>query len=219
MGKTSSQPSFPPTGEMSLAVAAGVSQVQETAQFPDEKRWFVSLVMHNTEKSCRRRLLSDFVDSPFASDFEPYVASQRELHVWRNGRRKMVDRILFPSYLFIHCTENVRKIIKENAPYIRGFMKDPSRERNIFGASPFAFIPDRQMDSLRRMVDDAESPVIIDPMQFRAGRRVLVRGGKLNGLEGYVLREPGGKTFVTISLNFLGYAKTEVSLDQLEIME
>ena len=219
MGKTGTPPMLPPTGTMSLAVAVGVSSAQKMPLFLDDRKWFVSFVMHNTEKSCYRRLLSDFADYSFASDFEPYVASQRELHVWRNGRRKMVDRILFPSYLFIHCTENVRKIIKENAPYIRGFMKDPSRERNIFGASPFAFIPDRQMESLRRMIADAESPVTIDPTQLRVGRRVLVRGGKLNGFEGNILREPNGKTFVTICLDFLGYAKTEVPLDLLEVIE
>ena len=218
MGNTDGQSSFPPTGAMSLAVAVGVSSTQETLMPPDDRKWFVAFVMHNTEQSCRRRLLSDFADSSFASDFEPYVASQRELHVWRNGRRKMVDRILFPSYLFIHCTESVRKTIKEYAPYIRGFMKDPSRERNIFGASPFAFIPDYQMDSLRRMAADADGPVTIDPKQLRVGRRVLVRGGKLNGFEGNVFREPGGKTYVTISLDFLGYAKVEIPFEQLEII-
>ena len=219
MEETSFQPPFSPTSTMSLADAVGVSQAQKTSAISHDKKWFISFVMHNTERSCFRRLLSDFADAPFAYDFEPYVASQRELHVWSNGRRKMVDRILFPSYLFIHCTEKVRKSIMENAPYIRGFMKDPSRERNFFGASPFAFIPDQQMENLRRMAADAETPVTIDPSQLHVGRRVLVRGGKLNGFEGNVLREPNGRTYVTISLDFLGYAKVEVPFEQLEVIE
>lgn len=210
---------FSSTGVMSLAVAAGVSPDQDTVVFSEEKKWFIAFVMHNTEKSCYCRLLSDFTDAPFVSDFEPYVASQKELHVWRNGRRKMVERILFPSCLFIRCTENVRKMIKERAPYIRSFMKDPSRDRNAFGTSPFAFIPDYQMSRLMRMIADAESSIIIDSAQLRVGSRVFVRGGKLKGLEGNVLREPDGRTYVIISVDFLGYAKVEIPLEQLEIMK
>lgn len=218
MGKTSSQSPFSSAGAMSLAAAVGVSPEEKDAMFSDEKKWFVAFVMHNTEKSCCRRLLSDFADSPFASEFEPYVASQREIHVWSNGRRKMIDRILFPSYLFIYCTETVRKRIKEKASYIRGFMKDPSRERNVFGVSPFAFIPKHQMGALRRMVADAETSVTIDPAQLRVGSRVLVRGGRLNGFEGNIIREPNGRTYVTVCLDFLGYAKVEIPFEQLEII-
>ena len=147
-------------GEMSLAVAEGVPNGQENATRKEPKRWFIAIVMNNTEKACCRRLNEMFLaNGNMTLDFETYVPSQRELRVWRNGRRKKVDRILIPSYLFVRCTETVRKTLKKETGFIKAFMKNRALQANEFGASPFAFIPDSQMTNFRRMVGYAETPV------------------------------------------------------------
>lgn len=185
----------------------------------EPKRWFVAIVMNNTEKSCCRKLYElFFTRGQMALDFETYVPFQTEWHVWRNGRRKKVDRILFPTYIFIHCTETVRKAIKSNADFISGFMKDRAGNVDMFGIYPFAFIPDHQMLSLQRMVGDAETPITIERKNLNVGTRVRVKGGRLSGFEGNVLREPDGKTCVVLNLDFLGCAKVELPLEQLEIV-
>lgn len=208
-----------PAGEMSLAVAAGVSEVKKKTSEWDARRWFIAIVMNNTERSCCRNLDEMFsVNGRKTLDFETYVPSQKEWRVWRNGRRKRTVRILFPTYIFIRCTENVRKTIKANVPFITGFMKNRAARVNEFGVHPFAFIPDHQMLGLQRMVSDAETPIIIDPRHLHAGTRVCVKGGKLDGLEGTVLREPNGKTSVVLYIDFLGSAKVEVPLEQLQMI-
>lgn len=206
-------------GKMSLAVAAGVPDGQENPSKQELKHWFIAIVMHNTEKACSRHLYDMFsADGDMPLDFEAYVPSQKELRVWRNGRRKTVDRILIPSYLFIRCTETVRKTIKREAGFIKSFMKNRAVQSNKFGISPFAFIPDSQMASFMRMVGDAETPVTIDPRQLHVGAKVRVKGGRLWGLEGNVLHEPGNKTSIVLSIDFLGCAKTEVPLELLEMV-
>ena len=206
-------------GEMSLAVAEGVPNRQENATRKEPKRWFIAIVMNNTEKACCRRLNEMFLaNGNMTLDFETYVPSQRELRVWRNGRRKKVDRILIPSYLFVRCTETVRKTIKREAGFIKSFMKNRAVQSDEFGISPFAFIPDSQMASFMRMVGDAETPVTIDPRQLHVGAKVRVKGGRLWGLEGNVLHEPGNKTSIVLSIDFLGCAKTEVPLELLEMV-
>ena len=230
-----------PTGDMSLAVAVGVSKVKDCVAEPEPKRWFIAIVMNNTEMSCCKKLNDMFsadgpkasdtetvcaqtdnvrpsVDGIIASDFETYVPYQKELRIWRNGRRKKVDRILIPTYVFIYCTESVRKTIKSASPFIIRFMKNRAGQPDEFGVCPFAFIPDHQMQSLQRMVGDAETPVTIDPRRLHVGTKVRVKGGKLDGFEGCVLREPNGKTSVVIYLDFLGSAKVEVPLEQLEMV-
>lgn len=204
---------------MSLAVAEGVPNRQENATRKEPKRWFIAIVMNNTEKACCRRLNEMFLaNGNMTLDFETYVPSQRELRVWRNGRRKKVDRILIPSYLFVRCTETVRKTIKREAGFIKSFMKNRAVQSDEFGISPFAFIPDSQMASFMRMVGDAETPVTIDPRQLHVGAKVRVKGGRLWGLEGNVLHEPGNKTSIVLSIDFLGCAKTEVPLELLEMV-
>ena len=215
---TLNQPSSP--SKMSLAVAAGVLSVQGFTDDWEPKRWYIAIVMHNTEKSCCKKLNDLFsADSQTPLDFDTYVPSQKELHVWRNGRRKKVDKILIPTYLFIRCTEKVRKMIKQETDFIRSFMKDHAGQPNQYGAYPFAFIPEHQMLNLMRMVGDAETPVTIDPRRLRVGAKVRVKGGRLKGLEGNVLREPNGRTSIVIGIDFLGCAKTEVPLELLEEVE
>lgn len=98
-------------------------------------------------------------------------------------------------------------------------MKDPAGRHNEYGVCPFAYIPENQMLNLKRMVGDAEMPVTIDPRRLRLGARVRVKGGRLKGLEGNVLREPNGKTSIVLGIDFLGCAKTEVPLELLEMVE
>ena len=82
-------------------------------------------------------------------------------------------------------------------PYIKRFMVNIAGERSG-GIRPVAFIPDEQMVKLRRMLDDSEEPVIIDPRPPPLGARgVRINGGKLHGLEGNVLEvEDGNLNFV-----------------------
>lgn len=200
-----------PAGTMSLAGAAGVHPVE------GPKRWYIATVTHNTEKSCCRKLLEQYASEGHTyPDFETYVPLRRELRVWRNGRRKHVDRILLPTYIFIRCTETVRKKLKEESPFIKSFLKDRAGHTDKFGISPFAYVPDSQMHSFQRMVGDAENPVTIDPCRLHVGTKVRVKGGSLTGLEGHVLHEPGGRTSIVLCIDFLGCAKTEVPLELLE---
>lgn len=222
-----------PTSRMSLADAIGVSTAQDSAgnesiniqaeaandDRQEHKRWFIAIVMHNTEKSCCKKLTDLFsADGRMTLDFETYVPSQKEVHVWRNGRRKKIDRILIPTYIFIKCTETVRKTIKSEADFIKSFMKDRAGLPDEFGIHPFAFIPEQQMVSLQRMVGDAETPVTIDTRHLHVGAKVRVKGGRLTGFEGNILREPSGKTSIFISIDFLGCAKAEIPVEMLEII-
>ena len=205
---------------MSLAVAVGVSSGQVSQPERATGRWYIAVVMHNTEQACCRKLEQRYtVGGCRTLAFETYVPSQTEVRVWRNGRRKKVERILFPTYLFIRCTESVRKTLKQQSPFIRYFLKDRAGSPDPFGIYPFATIPDSQMLSLQRMVGDAETPVTVDPSCLHVGVKVRVKGGRLSGFEGQVLHEPGGRTSIYICIDFLGCAKVEMPLELLELVE
>ncbi len=102
-------------------------------------------------------------------------------------------------------------------PYIKRFMVNIAGERSG-GIRPVAFIPDEQMVKLRRMLDDSEEPVIIDPRPLPLGARVRINGGKLHGLEGNVLEVEDGNLNFVIRVDLLGCAKVNITRDLLELL-
>ncbi len=198
---------------MSLAVAGGVPKAEEE----EPQRWFVAMVMHNTEKACAQKvkpLLSEL--TPETESVETYVPTQREKHLWKNGRKKMVDRVLCPSYLFIRCTESTRYLISKYASFVKGFIKDHARTVDQSRIVPFAYITDQQMDDFRRMVEQTEMPVTINPSTLKQGDMVKVGTGPLKGLKGYMLHDGEGKTTFAICINILGSARVELPISYLE---
>ena len=68
-----------------------------------ETKWFVAIVNSRHEKSVADKL--------HTTGIETYVATQKEMRVWANGRRKIVDRVVVPSMVFVKCTEKARRRI------------------------------------------------------------------------------------------------------------
>lgn len=194
----------------------------------DGNHWFIAVVTPNTEKSCRDKLNKLFEvlnkERKYGEGEDEdkrlisYVPIQRELHEWKStGKRVLVDRILCPCYIFIRCSEQDRYNIACRAKFILHFLMDRARKTKE-GRNDFARIPNSQMDAFRRMVGDAESPVSIDPSKLHLGSRVRVKSGRFAGMEGYLYREPSGSNMIAITVDFLGYAKTEYPIEMLELV-
>lgn len=108
-----------------------------------------------------------------------------ELHRW-SDRRKMVEVPLFSSYVFVQLvttneararvlhTEGVLRLVGQNAE-----------------GTP---IPDEQIESVRRVLAQ-NVPCVSHPF-LKAGQRVRIRGGALNGVEGVFLSGNGDDTLV-----------------------
>ena len=191
--------------------AVGVFRREE-----EEKHWYVAIVNNKSEKSCLEKLQQRLKNqSDSEKSYEVYVAIQQEMSVRRDGKRKRVDRIVFPALLFIRCTDRLRRKEIVYLPYIKRFMV------NIAGSSrgscrPVAIIPDNQMYSLMRMVNDAEEHVTIESRPLHLGDRVRGNGGKLVGLEGNVYREVDGSTSLVVKIDILGCAKVTIARELLE---
>lgn len=183
------------------------------------KHWYIAIVNNNSEKLCCERLQARIASQPEGEkDYEVYVAAQKEMRIWRNGRRKLVERIIFPALVFIRCTDLVRRKEIVFLPYIKRFMVNIAGSPEN-GHRPVAIIPDQQMRSLIRMVSDAESDITIDSRPLRRGEKVRVNGGKLMGLEGYVVQTPDNSASLVIDIGILGSARVNISRDLLDPIE
>lgn len=186
---------------------------------PNEKprRWYIAIVNNNTEKVCGERLKKLFHEweQQTGRVCKAYVPIQKEMRIWRNGHRTKIDRIILPTFVFVHCTETERRKEIAYVPYVKRFFVNAAGTL-VNGHRPVATIPDEQMNTLMRMVDDADTPVTISPRPLRLGERVRVNGGKLVGLEGNIFREDDGSTHLVVKIDILGCAMVKIARDLLD---
>ena len=207
---TSTTNSLDTPSSQSVGDAVGVAepQVLPHPQTPTDHHWYIALVGTNQEKTVRQHLE--------AQGYEAFVASQREIHVWRNGKRQIVEAIKISNLVFIRCTESERRQVV-TLPYIKSFLVNRSGTPNTLGQKPIATIPDVQMQTLRYMLYQAESPVRISAEPVTLGDHVRIIRGKLSGFEGRVIRiKDATAHYVGIQIDFLGCAMIQIPPSDIE---
>lgn len=173
--------------------------------------WFVAMVSHNAERSSAERLN--------ALGIETYVASQPEWRVRKDGRRRLIDRIVISCMIFVHCTEQQRLDIARQ-PYIHRFLLNRAGTLNAYGR-PVAIVNDAEINTLRFMLGQSDTPVSFDTSACRVGDRVRVIRGSLRGLEGTLITDPASlptDSTLAVRLDLLGCATLTIpSADLLPV--
>lgn len=172
--------------------------------------WFAAIVKHNSEKQSSDKLNKIGV--------ETYLPIQKEIRVWRNGRKSMVDRIVIPSLIFINCTEQKRKEIVK-LPFIFRFMtnKAATPDNESFH-KPLAVISDTEIKRLKFMLGQSDVPVTISERPYKVGDKVKVIRGSLKGLEGEVFGMESAKSEVIVALESIGCAKLLIDTVNLQLI-
>lgn len=170
------------------------------------RHWYVGMVNSRHEKSAAEKLGSLGIES--------YVATQEEVRIWNNGRRRRVERIVIPGIVFIRCSDRERREIVQ-LPYINRFMVNRSVETGGLN-KPVAVIPDHQLQQLQYMLGHSDSPVTFEPTVYRVRDNVRVIRGRLQGLEGEILRHSDGSHTLTISIAQLGGATVHIDPHDVE---
>lgn len=162
------------------------------------------MVKNNTEHVATRHLVS--------AGYECYLPTQEYISVWKDGRRKVRERILLPGMVMIRLTEAERSVVV-TLPWIKYFMMDTATTRHRL-----AVIPDDQMARLKFMLGQSDTPVTFSLAKLSAGDEVRIIRGSLAGLTGTIMRE-GDKEFIVVQLDCLGCALCEVSRINVEPKE
>ena len=162
-------------------------------------RWVAALVQMCTEKKVGDRLKK--------LGIENYVPTQTEIHQW-SDRKKKVERVVIPMVVFVRVDEATERTLRMQS-FIRKILTYP-------GQTAAAVIPDEQIDRLKFMLKQADSPVELMPENLRVGDRVRIARGALKGLEGELSKSVPEKSMVAIRIDGLGYACVSVSVGDLE---
>ena len=164
-------------------------------------RWVAALVQMCTEKKVGDRLKK--------LGIENYVPTQTEIHQW-SDRKKKVERVVIPMVVFVRVDEATERTLRMQS-FIRKILTYP-------GQTAAAVIPDDQIDRLKFMLKQADSPVELMPENLQVGDRVRIVRGALKGLEGEFCKSVPEKSMVAIRVDGFGYACVSVSVGDLEGM-
>ena len=168
--------------------------------------WFVALVRHNTEKKLFELLSSKGLDV--------YIPVQSRLRVSPSGRKKWVEKVVLPSKLFLRCSEKQRLEVVSH-PFIYRFMMNPSAPL-VNGVRQLALIPDKEIQTLRFMLNQSDYPVDFVETEFSLNDSVRVIRGSLKGLEGKIIESPCPNKDLVVYLDLLGSARILIPSSDIE---
>lgn len=177
-------------------VAAVPTGVDDAVGVP-KTNWYVAIVNSRHEKSVAEKLAGLNVES--------YVATQKEMIVWKNGKRKLIDRVVIPSMVFVKCTENERREIV-GLPFINRFMVNRTAHTDGLN-KPVAIIGDSEICKLKFMLGQTERPVEFVPDVFKVRDTVRVVRGSFQGLTGEIVRNSDGTQTLLVGISILGGAR------------
>ena len=165
------------------------------------KRWIAVLVQICTEKKVGERLTKLGVEN--------YVPTQTEIRQW-SDRKKKVERVVIPMVVFVHTDEKTERSLRMHS-FIRKILTYP-------GQTAAAVIPHDQIDRLKFMLRQSDSPVEMMEQHLQVGDKVHIVRGALRGLEGEFYKNVD-KSMVAIHIEALGYACVSVSVEDIEKIE
>jgi transcription antitermination factor NusG len=144
---------------------------------PEESSWYAVHTLARHEK----RIAAQFEEKRVCT-FLPLL---RQIHKW-SDRRSMVEVPMFSCYAFIRIAQTTEERLKVlRTPGVLGFV---GNERQ---GTP---IPNEQIESLRTAI--SENIPCFPHAFIKAGRRVRIRGGSLDGVEGILVHQGTDQSLV-----------------------
>lgn len=114
-----------------------------------------------------------------------YLPLLREVHRW-SDRRKTVEQPLFPGYVFV-------RMPKADGPRIQ-VLRTSGVVQFVGIQGEGIPIPDKEIEDIRTLLC-TDTPFGFHPF-LRAGQRVRIRGGYLDGIEGILVAKNSDQSVV-----------------------
>jgi len=207
---TPEAPSMTPAQEHRAAAAEGLRrgrlpQGEVPAEGGDEPAWYVvhcysgyeNKVRHNLEQRIETMGMKDRI-------FDVVIPTQEEIEV-REGKRRTVERHIFPGYVLVNMTLSEESwYVVRNTPGVTGFVG--------MGNLPTPLRPEEVSQIIKRM--ESEAPAV--KVSFKPGERVRIIDGPFNDFRGTVADLDMEHSKVRVMVSFFG-RETPVELDFLQV--
>jgi len=174
-----------------------VSSGFEPANVPHQNpaRWYAAYTLPRHEKLVAQQLSQKSVDA--------YLPLYETIHRWKD-RRARVELPLFPSYVFVQIPLCERLKVLEIASVIR----------IVSFKGQAAPLPDGEIETLKNALLHRKA----EPYPYLVvGKRVRVKAGSLEGLEGIVVRRKGNLRIVVSLDSIMQSIALELDARDLDI--
>ena len=140
-----------------------------------KKSWYVFYTAPRAEKVIKQEL--EFIG------YEVFLPITKTLRIWKNRQKKMVDKVLLPSYIFVHTEES----------YLQQICQTPKIMTYIHCGGKPSKINFKCIEGIKRILNlDQEVSVESD---FNVGENVRVIYGPLAGYEGILVKQKSKTRF------------------------
>jgi transcription antitermination factor NusG len=137
--------------------------------------WYIFYTAPRAEKVAQRELSN--------KGYEVFLPMTKSLRIWNNRQKKIIDQVLFPSYIFVNTEESCLYRICQ-LPKITTYIH--------CGGKP-SKINHKCIEGIKRMLNlDQEISV---ETNFSEGENVLLKSGPLAGYEGILLKQQSKTRF------------------------
>lgn len=174
-------------------------------QHSDDRQWYVIHCYSGYENKVRKNLEQRIETMNMKNMiFDVVIPTQEEIEV-RDGKRKTVERHVFPGYVLVNMIlEEESWYVVRNTPGVTGFVG--------MGEEPTPLRPEEVAHILRRMEDEAPTYKVT----YRSGDRVRIVDGPFNDFRGTVSDIDMERSKIRVMVNFFG-RETPVELDFLQV--
>jgi len=187
------------------APAVGAAKASPGEEPDDGRRWYVVHCYSGYENKVRHNL-EQRIDTMGMKDkiFDVVVPTEEEIEV-REGRRRTVERRVFPGYILVQMilTEDSWYVVR-NTPGVTGFVG--------MGNDPTPLRPEEVAQIIKRM--EAEAPRV--KVTYKTGQKVRIIDGPFNDFIGTVDEIDMERAKVRVMVSFFG-RETPVELDFLQV--
>ncbi|MCH8546470.1 MAG: UpxY family transcription antiterminator [Cryomorphaceae bacterium] len=131
------------------------------------KNWFVIYTKPRSEKKTAEILERE--------GFEVYCPVQKQLRQW-SDRKKWVEMVVIPSYVFVKCEEQVRHQV----------LQQPGVLNFVYWLKKPAIVREEEMMALQQFLDNHHDDNI-EVVSIRPGMTIEIESGALGGKSGKVV--------------------------------
>ncbi|MFZ1527915.1 MAG: UpxY family transcription antiterminator [Ferruginibacter sp.] len=137
--------------------------------------WYIFYTYPRAEKIIETDLLR--------RGYNVYLPTCKNVSYWKNRQRRIIEKALFPSYIFVKTTEaHLFRIAA--VPKVVTFLKTSGKASTI---------PEEKIAAIRSVIATQEDIEVKE--QFNGGDLVIILSGPLSGLEGRLISKIGKKRF------------------------
>jgi transcription antitermination factor NusG len=148
------------------------------------RRWYAIYTRPRWEKKVNQLLLE--------KGFESYCPLNKVRRKW-SDRYKLIEEPLFKSYVFVKVNEGERTSVRM-IPGVINF---------VYGAGKPAVIREKEIQAIKRFLDEHENVMVQEMPSFKLHQRVKVVYGPLMDQEGEVIQVKNRQ--IQVAIDSLGY--------------